>query len=86
MRYHGCVPDPTAGCQRMQQGDIPFGKSDAVPTVRAESPRSDHTAHSRVRKAIEKMLPSEQEASGSHRSTLVAILIELSEFTSSHLC
>ncbi|KRX32551.1 hypothetical protein T05_6057, partial [Trichinella murrelli] len=84
---------PTAGCQRMQQGDIPFGKSDAVPTVRAESPRSDRTAHSRVREAIEKMLPSAQEASGSHRSTLAAILIELSEVlaelireNSTHFC
>ncbi|KRX34471.1 Histone H2B 7 [Trichinella murrelli] len=38
---------PTACCQRMQQGDIPFGKSDAVPPVRAESPLSDHTAHCR---------------------------------------
>ncbi|KRY49994.1 hypothetical protein T03_10640 [Trichinella britovi] len=46
MRYNGCIPDPMAGCQRMQQGDIPFGKSDAVPPVREESPRSDHTAHS----------------------------------------
>ncbi|KRY05271.1 hypothetical protein T03_5610, partial [Trichinella britovi] len=79
MRYHGCIPDPTAGCQRMQQGDIPFGKSDAVPTVRAESPRSDRTAHSQVREAIEKMLPSEQEASGNHQSTLAAILIEFAD-------
>ncbi|KRZ70301.1 hypothetical protein T10_7894 [Trichinella papuae] len=30
MRYHGCTPDPTAGCLRMRQGNIPFRKSHAV--------------------------------------------------------
>ncbi|KRZ88626.1 Transposon Ty3-I Gag-Pol polyprotein, partial [Trichinella sp. T8] len=60
----GSVGDPTAGCLRMQQGDIPFGKSRTVAPVKAESLRPDLTARSRVREAIEKMLPSEQEASG----------------------
>ncbi|KRZ01580.1 hypothetical protein T11_14756 [Trichinella zimbabwensis] len=30
MRYHGCTPDPTAGCLKMRQGNIPFRKSHAV--------------------------------------------------------
>ncbi|KRX58998.1 Retrovirus-related Pol polyprotein from transposon 17.6 [Trichinella sp. T9] len=64
MRYRGCTPDPTADCLRMQQGDIPFGKSRTFVPVKAESLRPDRTARSRVRETIEKMLPSEQEASG----------------------
>ncbi|KRY07559.1 hypothetical protein T12_7984 [Trichinella patagoniensis] len=43
---NACVTEIILGGLRMQQGDIPFGKSDAVPPVRAESPRSDCTAHS----------------------------------------
>ncbi|KRX83990.1 Retrovirus-related Pol polyprotein from transposon 17.6 [Trichinella sp. T6] len=71
MRYHGCTPDPTAGCLRMQQGDIPFRKSQAVVAVRAESPRPDRTAHSR-----------EQDVSGSYRSTLAVILREFADVLS----
>ncbi|KRX33119.1 hypothetical protein T05_14147, partial [Trichinella murrelli] len=44
---NACVTEIVLGGLRMQQGDIPFGKSDAVPPVRAESPLSDHTAHCR---------------------------------------
>ncbi|KRZ53183.1 hypothetical protein T02_2327 [Trichinella nativa] len=62
MRYRGCTPDPTAGCLRMQQGDILFGKSRTAAPVKAESLRPDRTAGSRVRETIEKILPSEQEA------------------------
>ncbi|KRX37343.1 Retrovirus-related Pol polyprotein from transposon 17.6 [Trichinella murrelli] len=47
MRYRVCTPDPTAGCLRMQQGDIPFGKSRTVAPVKAESLRHDRTARSR---------------------------------------
>ncbi|KRY22623.1 Transposon Ty3-G Gag-Pol polyprotein [Trichinella patagoniensis] len=50
MRYRGCTPDPTAGCLRMQQGDIPFGKSHTVAPVKAESLRPDRTARSRAGK------------------------------------
>ncbi|OUC40831.1 hypothetical protein D917_00600 [Trichinella nativa] len=66
MRYRGCTPDPTAGCLKMQQGDILFGKSRTAAPVKAESLRPDRTAGSRVRETIEKILPSEQEASSSH--------------------
>ncbi|KRZ65375.1 Retrovirus-related Pol polyprotein from transposon, partial [Trichinella papuae] len=82
MRYHGCTPDPTAGCLRMRQGNIPFRKSHAVAPVRAESPQSELMAHHPAQEAMEKMLPSEQESSGKHRSALAAILKEFADVLS----
>ncbi|KRX29942.1 hypothetical protein T09_2954, partial [Trichinella sp. T9] len=79
MRYHGCTPDPTAGCLRMRQGNIPFRKSHAVALVRVESPQSELMAHHPAQEAMEKMLPSEQESSGKHRSALAAILKEFAD-------
>ncbi|KRX44645.1 hypothetical protein T09_2810, partial [Trichinella sp. T9] len=58
MRYHGYTPDPTAGCLRM----------------RAESRQSEFMGHQTAHEAMEKMLSSEQESSGKHRSALAAIL------------
>ncbi|KRX78633.1 RNA-directed DNA polymerase -like protein [Trichinella sp. T6] len=55
MRYHVCTLDPTAGCLRMQQGNILYRKSHAVALVRAESPQPELMAHSQVREAVEKM-------------------------------
>ncbi|KRZ66322.1 hypothetical protein T10_11187 [Trichinella papuae] len=46
MWYHRCTPEPTAGCLRMQQGNISFRKSHAVVPVRAESPQPERMAHS----------------------------------------
>ncbi|KRY05579.1 hypothetical protein T12_10453, partial [Trichinella patagoniensis] len=82
MRYHGCTPDPTAGCLRMRQGNIPFLKSHAVAPVRAESPQSELMAHHPAQEAMEKMLSSEQESSGKHRSALAAILREFADVLS----
>ncbi|KRY10678.1 Retrovirus-related Pol polyprotein from transposon [Trichinella patagoniensis] len=82
MRYHGCTPDPTAGCLRMRQGNIPFLKSHAVAPVRAESPQSELMAHQPAHEAMEKMLSSEQESSGKHRSALAAILREFADVLS----
>ncbi|KRZ82083.1 hypothetical protein T08_9129 [Trichinella sp. T8] len=31
MRYHGCTPDPTAGCLRMQQGAFRLGSLMLLP-------------------------------------------------------
>ncbi|KRX70464.1 hypothetical protein T06_14280, partial [Trichinella sp. T6] len=45
MRYHSCTPDPTAGCLRMRQGNIPFLKSHAVALFTADSPQSELMAH-----------------------------------------
>ncbi|KRX13115.1 Retrovirus-related Pol polyprotein from transposon, partial [Trichinella nelsoni] len=67
MRYHGCTPDPTAGCLRMRQ---------------VESPQSELMAHHPAQEAMEKMLPSEQESSGKHRSALAAILREFADVLS----
>ncbi|KRZ48049.1 Transposon Ty3-G Gag-Pol polyprotein [Trichinella nativa] len=82
MRYHGCTPDPTAGCLRMRQGNIPFRKSHAVALVRVESPQSELMSHHPAQEAMEKMLPSEQESSGKHRSALAAILKEFADVLS----
>ncbi|XP_003369167.1 conserved hypothetical protein [Trichinella spiralis] len=74
MRYHGCIPDPTAGYLRMQQGS---------PTpLHAISPQPELIAHSRVRKAVEKILSGEQEANGKHRTALVAIVREFADVLS----
>ncbi|KRY42282.1 Retrovirus-related Pol polyprotein from transposon 17.6 [Trichinella spiralis] len=82
MRYHGCTPDPTAGCLRMRQGNIPFRKSHAVALVRVESLQSELMTHQPAQEAIEKMLPSEQGSSGKHRTALAAILREFSDVLS----
>ncbi|KRZ05965.1 Transposon Ty3-I Gag-Pol polyprotein [Trichinella zimbabwensis] len=82
MRYHGCTLDPTAGCLRMWHGNIPFRKSHAVAPVRAESPQSELMAHPPAQEAMEKMLPSEQESRGKHRSALAAILKEFMDVLS----
>ncbi|KRZ50518.1 Retrovirus-related Pol polyprotein from transposon 17.6, partial [Trichinella nativa] len=82
MRYHSCTPDPTAGCLRMRQGNIPFRKSHAVALVRVESPQSELMSHHPAQEAMEKMLPSEQESSGKHRSALAAILKEFADVLS----
>ncbi|KRX53889.1 Transposon Ty3-I Gag-Pol polyprotein, partial [Trichinella sp. T9] len=73
MRYHGCTPDPTAGCLRMRQGNIPFPTSHAVVLVRAESLQSKLMAHHTAQEAMEKMLPCEQESSGKDRSALAGV-------------
>ncbi|KRX39792.1 hypothetical protein T05_15535 [Trichinella murrelli] len=67
MRYHGYTPDPTAGCLRMRQVNIPFLNSLAVAPVRAESRQSELMGHQPAHEAMEKMLSSEQESSGKHR-------------------
>ncbi|KRY07126.1 hypothetical protein T12_1351 [Trichinella patagoniensis] len=82
MRYHGCTPDPTVGYLRMRQGNIPFLKSHAVAPVRAESPQSELMAHQPAHEAMEKMLSSEQESSGKHRSALAVILRKLADVLS----
>ncbi|KRZ67057.1 hypothetical protein T08_15376, partial [Trichinella sp. T8] len=82
MRYHGCTPDPTAGCLRMRQGNIPFLRFHAVTPVRAESSQSQLMAHHPVQEAMEKVLSSEQDSSGKHRSALAAILREVADVLS----
>ncbi|KRZ81449.1 Retrovirus-related Pol polyprotein from transposon [Trichinella sp. T8] len=82
MRYHGCTPDPTAGCLRMRQGNIPFLRFHAVTPVRAESSQSELMAHHPVQEAMEKVLSSEQDSSGKHRSALAAILREVADVLS----
>ncbi|KRZ70482.1 hypothetical protein T10_11081 [Trichinella papuae] len=63
MRYHVA----TAGCLSMQQGNIPFSESYAVAPLRSVVyPQPERVAHNRLRKAIKKMLPSEQEVSRNH--------------------
>ncbi|KRX15925.1 Retrovirus-related Pol polyprotein from transposon 17.6 [Trichinella nelsoni] len=64
------------------QGNISFRKTLAVVSVRAESPQSELMAYHAVQKAMEKMLPSEQESSGKHRSVLTAILWEFADVLS----
>ncbi|KRX36669.1 hypothetical protein T05_15565 [Trichinella murrelli] len=82
VRNHGCTPDPTAGCLRMRQGNIPFRKSHAVAPVREESPQSELMALHPAHVAIEKMLSSEQASRGKRRSALVAFLMEFADVLS----
>ncbi|KRX48538.1 Transposon Ty3-I Gag-Pol polyprotein [Trichinella murrelli] len=82
MRYHCCTPDPTAGCLRMRQGNIPFLRFHSVTPVRAESPQSELMAHHPVQEAMENVLSSEQDSSGKHRSALAAILREFADVLS----
>ncbi|KRY13299.1 hypothetical protein T12_8043 [Trichinella patagoniensis] len=73
------LPPATNARAKMRQGNIPFLKSHAVAPVRAESPQPELMTHQPVQEAMEKMLPSEQESSGKHRSALAAILREFSD-------
>ncbi|KRZ81197.1 hypothetical protein T08_4131, partial [Trichinella sp. T8] len=54
----------------------------AVAPVRAESPHSEVMAHHPAHEAMEKMLSSEQESSGKHRSALAVILREFADVLS----